>query len=93
MRLTHTLLQLHFGGVAFVRHCYLQSLSTEIPNFFTDEECEMIIDLAQEKGMSETPLTQDNDQIDNTDSIKDKFKAWDKNEDKFIDKTEVRISG
>lgn len=53
----------------------------------------MIIDLAQEKGMSETPLTQDNDQSDNTDSIEDKFKAWDKNEDKFIDKTEVRISG
>lgn len=74
-------------------NCYLQSLFTEISNFFTDEECEMIIDLAQEKGMSETPLTQDNDQSDNTDSIEDKFKAWDKNEDKFIDKTEVRISG
>lgn len=74
-------------------NCYLQSLFTEITNFFTDEECEMIIDLAQEKGMSETPLTQDNDQSDNTDSIEDKFKAWDKNEDKFIDKTEVRISG
>lgn len=74
-------------------NCYLQSLFTEIPNFFTDEECEMIIDLAQEKGMSETPLTQDNDQSDNTDSIEDKFKAWDKNEDKFIDKTEVRIFG
>lgn len=74
-------------------NCYLQSPFTEIPNFFTDEECEMIIDLAQEKGMSETPLTQDNDQSDNTDSIEDKCKAWDKNEDKFIDKTEVRISG
>lgn len=65
----------------------IQSCITEIPNFFTDDECEMIIDLALEKGMRESPLTQDT--VDE-DSWQDKLKAWDKNEDGFIDKTEVR---
>ena len=63
---------------------------TEIPNFFTDEECEMIIDLALEKGMSESPLTQDTGKSVDEDPWKDKIKAWDKNKDGFIDKTEVR---
>lgn len=82
-------MELTEGTKHTVRTLSLQPPVFEISNFFTDEECEMIIDLAQEKGMSETPLTQDNDQSDNTDSIEDKFKAWDKNEDKFIDKTEA----
>ena len=68
----------------------IQSCITEIPNFFTDDECEMIIDLAMEKGMRESPLTQDT--VDE-DSWEDKLKAWDKNEDGFIDKMEVRTPG
>ena len=51
----------------------------------------MIIDLALEKGLSESPLTQDTDKKFVEDSLKDELKAWDKNEDGFIDKTEVRI--
>ena len=51
----------------------------------------MIIDLALEKGMKETPLMEDPDKSDTDDSIEDKFKTWDQNEDEFIDKTEVSI--
>ena len=57
-----------------------------------DEECEMIIELAQEKGMKESPIFQDTDKCSDKDSIEDKLKAWDKNEDGFIDKNEVRLS-
>ena len=68
----------------------MQTCFTEIPNFFTDEECEMIIDLALEKGMSESPLTQDTDNSADEDPWQDKIKALDRNKDGFIDKTEVR---
>ena len=68
----------------------IQFCITEIPNFFTDEECEMIIDLALEKGMRESPQTQHIDNGDDKDSMEDTLKAWDKNDDGFIDKTEVR---
>jgi len=61
----------------------------EIPNFFTDEECEMIVELAQEKGLKENPLTQDNDNVIDKDSVEDKLKDWDKNGDGFVDKAEV----
>lgn len=68
----------------------MQTCITEIPKFFTDEECEMIIDLALEKGMSESPLTQDTDKSTDENPWEDKIKAWDRNKDGFIDKTEVR---
>ena len=64
--------------------------AAEIPNFFTDEECEMIIELAQEKGLKESPLSQDTGQIIDKDSVEDLLKDWDKNNDGFVDKTEVR---
>ena len=64
--------------------------ATEIPNLFTDEECEMIIDLAQEKGLKESPLNQVNDKITERDSVEEKLKDWDQNKDGFVDKTEVR---
>ena len=68
----------------------MQTCFAEIPNFFTDEECEMIIDLALEKGMSESPLTQDTDKSADEDPWEVKIKVWDRNKDGFIDKTEVR---
>ena len=64
--------------------------AAEIPNFFTDEECEMIIELAQEKGLKESPLSQDTGQTIDKDSVEDLLKEWDKNNDGFVDKTEVR---
>lgn len=70
---------------------FFVSRSTEIPNFFTDEECEMIIDLAQEKGLKDSPFTPDTDNIDDKDSIDGTLKAWDRNEDGFVDKDEVRF--
>ena len=70
---------------------FFVSRSTEIPNFFTDEECEMIIDLAQEKGLKDSPLTPDTNNIDDKDSIDGILKAWDRNEDGFVDKDEVRF--
>ncbi|XP_022799755.1 transmembrane prolyl 4-hydroxylase-like [Stylophora pistillata] len=82
-------MELTEGAKHTVRTLSLQPPVFEIPNFFTDEECEMIIDLAQEKGMSEIPLTENNDNSGNEDLIEHKFKAWDKNEDEFIDKTEA----
>ena len=51
----------------------------------------MIIDLALEKGMRESPLTQDTDKSADEDPWEEKIKALDKNEDGFIHKTEVRI--
>lgn len=68
----------------------MQTCITEIPKFFTDEECEMIIDLALEKGMSKSPLTQDTDKSTDENPWEDKIKALDRNKDGFIDKTEVR---
>lgn len=68
----------------------MQTCITEIPKFFTDEECEMIIDLALEKGMSESPLTQDTDKSTDENPWEEGIKAWDRNKDGFIDKTEVR---
>ena len=70
---------------------FFVSRSTEIPNFFTDEECEMTIDLAQEKGLKDSPFTPDTDNIDHKDSIDGILKAWDRNEDGFVDKDEVRF--
>ena len=52
----------------------------------------MIIELAQEKGLKESPLRQDSQKIINKDSLKDLMKNWDKNNDGFLDKTEVRTS-
>ena len=51
----------------------------------------MIIDLAQEKGLKDSPLTPDTDNIDDKDSIDGILKAWDRNEDGFVDKDEVRF--
>lgn len=68
----------------------MQTCFTEIPGFFTDEECEMIIDLALEKGMSESPAIQDTAKSADEDPWEEKIKAWDRNKDGFIDKTEVR---
>ena len=88
VRRTSTVLLIHLlisYTVSFV------SRSTEIPNFFTDEECEMIIDLAQEKGLKDSPLTPDTNNIDDKDSIDGILKAWDRNEDGFVDKDEVRF--
>jgi len=51
----------------------------------------MIIDLALEKGMRESPLTQDTDKSADEDPWEEKIKALDKNEDGFIHKKEVRI--
>lgn len=65
---------------------------TEIPNFFTDEECEMIIEMAQEKGLKESPLRQYSQDIINKDSLQDLIKNCDKNNDDFLDKKEVRTS-
>ena len=65
---------------------------TEIPNFFTDEECEMIIEMGQEKGLKESPLSQDSQEIINKDSLHDVIKNLDKNNDDFLDKKEVRTS-
>lgn len=50
----------------------------------------MIIELAQEKGLKESPLSQDTGQTIDKDSIEDLLKEWDKNNDGFVDKTEVR---
>ena len=88
VRRTSTVLLIHLlisYTVSFV------SRSTEIPNFFTDEECEMIIDLAQEKGLKDSPLTPDTNNIDDKDSIDGLLRAWDRNEDGFVDKDEVRF--
>ena len=51
----------------------------------------MIIDLAQEKGLKDSPLTPDTNNIDDKDSIDGILKAWDRNEDGFVDKDEVRF--
>lgn len=40
--------------------------------------------------MRESPQTQHIDNGDDKDSMEDTLKAWDKNDDGFIDKTEVR---
>ena len=90
VRRTSTVLLIHLLIASTVSLSFV-SRSTEIPNFFTDEECEMIIDLAQEKGLKDSPLTPDTNNIDDKDSIDGILKAWDRNEDGFVDKDEVRF--
>ena len=90
VRRTSTVLLIHLLISSTVSLSFV-SRSTEIPNFFTDEECEMIIDLAQEKGLKDSPLTPDTNNIDDKDSIDGILKAWDRNEDGFVDKDEVRF--
>ena len=90
VRRTSTVLLIHLLISSTVSLSFV-SRSTEIPNFFTDEECEMIIDLAQEKGLKDSPFTPDTDNIDDKDSIDGILKAWDRNEDGFVDKDEVRF--
>ena len=51
----------------------------------------MVIDLAQEKGLKDSSLTTDTDNIDHKDSTDGILKAWDRNEDGFVDKDEVRF--
>ena len=63
--------------------------AAEIPNFFTDEECEMIMELAQEKGLKEISPGQDTREVIDKDSLKDLLRDWDKNNDGFVDKNEV----
>lgn len=65
-------------------------LFAEIPNFFTDEECEMIIELAQEKGLKESPLGLEPDKSIDKDAAEELIKDWDKNNDGFLDTKEVR---
>ena len=50
----------------------------------------MVIDLAQEKGLKESLLNQVTEKITDKDSVADRLKDWDQNEDGFVDKTEVR---
>lgn len=52
----------------------------------------MIIEIAQEKGLKESPLSQHSQEIINKDSLHDVIKNLDKNNDDFLDKKEVRTS-
>ncbi|XP_020619596.1 transmembrane prolyl 4-hydroxylase-like [Orbicella faveolata] len=83
-------MELTKGSKHTVRTLSLKPPVFEIPNFFTDEECEMIIDLALEKGMSESPPSQDTDKSADKDPWEEKIKAWDRNKNGFIDKTEIK---
>ena len=61
----------------------------EIEDFFTQEECELVIDLAKAKGMKEISSYK-NAETMFKDDMKDTFKMWNLNGDEFIDENEVR---
>ena len=62
----------------------------EIPNLFTEEECEYFIEMAQTKGLHPSPLVKDNSEISDKTS-ENTFMEWDINGDGFVDTDEVRL--
>ncbi|XP_031556319.1 transmembrane prolyl 4-hydroxylase-like [Actinia tenebrosa] len=71
----------------------IKTLSTappifEIPDFFTADECDLVIEMAKNKGMSDSPVMEDPRGLPN-DTTKQVFDDWDTNDDGFIDPEEV----
>jgi hypothetical protein len=61
----------------------------EIEDFFTPEECELVIDLAKAKGMKKIPAFKGVETMFK-DEIHETFKMWNLNGDEFVDANEVR---
>ncbi|CAB4005918.1 transmembrane prolyl 4-hydroxylase-like, partial [Paramuricea clavata] len=60
----------------------------EIEDFFTPEECELVIDLAKAKGMKKIPAFKGVETMFK-DEIHETFKMWNLNGDEFVDANEV----
>lgn len=66
-------------------------LFTEIEDFFTENECEFVIDLATAKGLKQIPFLT-NSKIMFMDKKEEMFKMWNLNGDDFVDANEVKFT-
>ena len=64
------------------------SFYPEIPDFLDEDECELIIALAENKKLSDNPKKTNNRGIYYEDPL-NTFKQWDLNGDEYIDPQEV----
>lgn len=60
----------------------------EISDFFTEEECDFVVEMARIKGLKESPTAKDSNEIAQG-TPEETFKQWDANKDGFIDVDEV----
>ena len=63
----------------------------EISDFFTEDECDFVVEMAEAKGLKDSPLVKDSNEIAGNTS-ETTFKQWDANEDGFIDVDEVKFT-
>ncbi|EDO48199.1 predicted protein, partial [Nematostella vectensis] len=56
----------------------------EIPDLFSDEECDFVVELATNKGLQDSPLMRDPREVSG-ETTRDTFNEWDTNSDGFID--------
>lgn len=61
---------------------------TEIPDFLDEDECELIIAMAENKKLNDNPKKTDNRGVYYEDPL-NTFKQWDLNSDEYIDAEEV----
>ncbi|XP_020891848.1 transmembrane prolyl 4-hydroxylase [Exaiptasia diaphana] len=62
----------------------------EIPNFFTSEECDYVIEMAKKRGMSDSPVLKDK-RIFQNETTEEVFNTWDVNNDGFVDMDEMMM--
>ncbi|XP_006822380.1 transmembrane prolyl 4-hydroxylase-like [Saccoglossus kowalevskii] len=87
-------LELAPGQFYTVRTLSLRPLLFEIPNFLTDEECEHIIQLAEEKELTNSTTLEDMEEYDEEPeevdmNMEDLFEGLDENKDGFLDVDEI----
>ena len=63
----------------------------EISDFFTGEECDFVVEMAKLKGMKDSPLAKDSEEIARS-TPEITFRQWDANEDGLIDAEEVHVN-
>lgn len=81
--------QLSPGKIHEIKTLSLRPPIFEIPNFLTDEECHMIINLASGVGLDTSEVQDPETGINIEPTNEETFHSWDYNHDGVIDKVEV----
>ncbi|XP_015752716.1 PREDICTED: transmembrane prolyl 4-hydroxylase-like [Acropora digitifera] len=81
--------QLSPGKIHEIKTLSLRPPIFEIPNFLTDDECHMIINLASGVGLDTSEVQDPETGINIEPTNEETFRSWDYNHDGVIDKVEV----